>query len=85
MCGSIDAVRENSVDLLLCNLTAEMILQILPEIDRALRHKGLVIFSGILSTQLEDIHSALKRSGYVVHEEITRGEWLALVTQKNVA
>jgi len=84
-CGSIDAVGTASVDFLLCNLTHELILDLFPEIHRAVRPRGFAIFSGILNEQREDLHELMRKFGYSVHEEMTRREWLSLVTQKNAA
>jgi ribosomal protein L11 methyltransferase len=82
-CGSIDAVRPESIDLILCNLTADVIIQLFPEIDRVLRRSGRAIFSGILNEQNEDVRAQINGFHYSLHEEMRRGEWLALVAEKN--
>jgi ribosomal protein L11 methyltransferase len=81
-CGSVDAVSPEAVDLLLCNLTEDLIVELFPELHRVLRPRGLAIFSGILSEQREDVFEVINKFGYTVHEEMMRGEWLALVAQK---
>ena len=43
-CGSVDAIRTASVHLVLCNLTADLIMELLAEIDRVLRPQGIAIF-----------------------------------------
>jgi ribosomal protein L11 methyltransferase len=48
-CGSIEAVRAHSMDLVLCNLTADLIVRLFSDIDRVLSPSGYAIFSGILS------------------------------------
>jgi len=82
-CGSLDAVRSNSVNLLLANLTAEVIVNLFPEFTRVLRNNGLAILSGILREQREDICDVLDRAEFNLFEEITRGEWLALIVEKH--
>jgi ribosomal protein L11 methyltransferase len=82
-CGSADAMRTQSIDLLLCNLTAETIATIFPDIDRIQRSEAIAIFSGILNYQEPDIRALLLRSGYAVLEEATRGEWSVISTQKH--
>jgi ribosomal protein L11 methyltransferase len=81
-CGSIDAVRSESVDLLLCNLTADVIAQLFPEIQRALKPAGSVIFSGILVEQRGQIRDIVTNCGWAVEDDRTRGEWIALVVRK---
>jgi ribosomal protein L11 methyltransferase len=81
-CGSLDSVKSGSVRLVLGNLTAEVIIGLLPEFNRVLEPHGVAILSGILTDQREDVRDVITRSGFVVHEESTRGEWLALVAEK---
>jgi ribosomal protein L11 methyltransferase len=84
-CGSIDAVNSDSVHLLMGNLTADLIISLFPELDRILKPQGIAIFSGILHEQGEEVRQVISRARFVVHEELTRGEWLALVTEKHGA
>lgn len=84
-CGSVDAVATDSVHLLMGNLTADLITVLFPEFHRVLTLHGVAIFSGILRDQIEDIRESLKRFGFIVYEELNRGEWLALVCEKHVA
>jgi ribosomal protein L11 methyltransferase len=84
-CGSVDSVRTGSAHLLLGNLTADLIMTMFPEFHRVLRPHGMAIFSGILHDQIEDIRECLSRFHFNVYEELTRGEWLALVCEKHVA
>ena len=81
-CGSIDAMRSESVDLLLCNLTADVIARVFAEIQRALKPGGAVIFSGILVEQRASIRDIVTRSGWTVEDDRTRGEWIAIVVRK---
>jgi ribosomal protein L11 methyltransferase len=84
-CGSVDSVRTNSVKLGLCNLTADVIISLFPEIDRVLAVRGIAVFSGILQEQHEQIRDVIDSFGFTVHEEMLRGEWLALVAEKHGA
>ena len=84
-CGSVDAIRSGSVQLVLCNMTADLITELFGEIDRVLQPRGIAIFSGILREQNEEIYAAISRHRFAVHEEVTRGEWMALIAEKHVA
>jgi ribosomal protein L11 methyltransferase len=81
-CGSVDAVRDGCVHLLLGNLTADVIMELLPEFARILAPKGVAVFAGILNEQREDVLAKCGDSGFVIHEQIVRGEWLVLVSEK---
>jgi len=82
-CGSIDSVQTASTGLMLGNLTAEVITNLLPEFHRVLAPRGMAILSGILLEQAEELRARTIDSGFVIHEEITQGEWLALVVEKH--
>jgi ribosomal protein L11 methyltransferase len=81
-CGSVDAVQSSSVGLLLGNLTSDVIMGLLSEFNRVLKTNGIAILSGILLEQAEDLRPHIKRCGFRIDEEITRGEWLAVVAAK---
>jgi ribosomal protein L11 methyltransferase len=83
MCGSIDAVAGQAVGFLLCNLTADAILEILPEIHRVMRPLGIAVFSGILNSQSAEIRKPAQALGLTMLQEKTRGEWCALVMRRN--
>jgi ribosomal protein L11 methyltransferase len=83
-CGSLDAVTSETVHLLMGNLTADLIATLFPEFHRVLRPHGVAIFSGILHDQIEDLADGLARFHFTVYEQLTRGEWLALVCEKHV-
>jgi ribosomal protein L11 methyltransferase len=82
-CGSLDSVQSDSIHLLLGNLTADVIVNLFPEFGRVLRRHGLAILSGILREQDEDVREALAAYEFSVFEEITQGEWLALIASKH--
>lgn len=83
-CGSLDAAQNDSVGLLLGNLTAEVIINLFAEIDRVLYRRGIAILSGILREQGEDVRKLVSDYKYDVFEEITQGEWLVLIIAKHV-
>ncbi len=84
-CGSVDAIGTGTMGLVLCNLTADLIVELFGELDRVLRSRGIAILSGILRDQHEDIREVMSRYQYSVHEEGMRGEWLAIVAEKHGA
>jgi len=83
MCGSIDAIASKSVGFLLCNLTADAISELLPDIQRAMRPHAIAVFSGILTSQGRDIRQKAGPLGLSVLQERNRGEWCALVMRNN--
>jgi ribosomal protein L11 methyltransferase len=84
-CGSLDAVKTHSVHLALGNLTADLVVDLFPEFDRVLKRHGIAILSGILLDQAGEIREVLRRFHFTIYEELTRGEWLALICEKHGA
>jgi len=84
-CGSLDAVKTDSIRLLLANLTADLITGLLQEFRRVLTHHGIAILSGILREQSEELRKFITSNGFIIFEEITQGEWLVLIVDKHVA
>ena len=84
-CGSLDAVKKDSVHLATANLTADLVVDLFPEFERVLRRHGIAIFSGILLDRADEIREITGRFHFTIYEELTRGEWLALICEKHVA
>ena len=84
-CGSLDAVKTDSIRLLLANLTADLITGLLQEFRRVLARHGIAILSGILREQSEELRKFITSNGFSIFEEITQGEWLVLIVDKHVA
>jgi ribosomal protein L11 methyltransferase len=83
MCASIDAVATEAIDFLLCNLTADTIMEALPEIHRVMRPHSIAAFSGILNSQSSNVRRSAEQWGFAALSETTQGEWAALVARKN--
>lgn len=74
--GTIDD-RTASADLVCANLTAPVIVELLPALLGVTC--GRLILSGILETQFEMVHARLVEQAATVNEITQDGEWIALV------
>ncbi len=84
-CGSVDAVNKDFVHLAMGNLTADLVVDLFPEFDRVVKRHGIAILSGILLEQADEIRDTIRRFHFTVYEELTMGEWLALICEKHGA
>ncbi len=76
--GTIDDTTTSSADCVCANLTADVILELLPALVGATC--GRLILSGILDTQTETILTSLREHGVTHSPEVTAdGEWVALI------
>ena len=74
--GSVECARPQSFDLLLANLTIVTILTLAPELSRPLRPGGMMILSGFVEAQTEEVLAALP--GRLLDQESFEG-WTALL------
>jgi ribosomal protein L11 methyltransferase len=72
-------------DVVLANLTAEVIIALTDDLVACLRTEGLMILSGILKTLREDVETSLVEAGLKIIERGEAGEWSVLVAQKGGA
>jgi len=69
-------------DFVLCNILAEVIKGMIPNIYKCLRNKGEVIFSGILNSQKDEIIKILIQHDLKLLDVSTRKDWACISAQK---
>ncbi len=84
--GSFSEVfRENSFnnfDIVLCNILAEVIKDIIPFITSSLRNNGEVILSGILNSQKDEIMTKLNQNYLKIIDVSSKKDWVCIAAQK---
>ena len=70
-------------DVVLCNILAEVIKEMIPNIYKCLRNNGEVIFSGILNSQKDEIIQTLIKNDLNLLDVSTRKDWACISAQKN--
>jgi ribosomal protein L11 methyltransferase len=71
-----------SFDVVVANLTAEVIVALMDDLAGCLAPEGLMILSGILSELAEDVERSLVASGLTVRERREAGEWCAVMARR---
>jgi len=69
-------------DFVLCNILAEVIKGMIPNIYKCLRNNGAVIFSGILNSQKDEIIKILIQNNLKLLDVSTRKDWACISAQK---
>ncbi len=69
-------------DFVLCNILAEVIKGMIPNIYKCLRNKGEVIFSGILNSQKDEIIKILVKNDLKLLDITTKKDWACISAQK---
>ena len=66
------------VDGICCNILAEIILKLIPDLTQLAKPGSWAIFSGILERQAPDIIAALKAQGWTVGKTKVKGDWCSI-------
>ncbi len=70
-------------DFVLCNILAEVIKGMIPNIYKCLRNNGEVIFSGILNSQKDEIIKILIQNDLKLLNVSTRKDWACIAAHKD--
>ncbi len=65
-------------DIMLANITAEILCGLAPSIPKNLKAGGRLILSGIIESRLEMVITAFTAQGLKLEKTLKEGEWLAL-------
>jgi ribosomal protein L11 methyltransferase len=70
-------------DVIVANIIADIIINMLPDVRSRLADNGLFIASGIISDRLSDVTEALINHGFVVDKVIEEGGWVAIMADSS--
>ena len=73
---------EQSFDLIIANILAEILLELIPDLDKHLNKNGQVIFSGIDYKQLPKIEKALNENGFEIKMKMQEKRWIGLLISR---
>ncbi|MGH9767400.1 MAG: 50S ribosomal protein L11 methyltransferase, partial [Blastocatellia bacterium] len=79
--NKLSSFHSQEFDVVLANLTADVIIPLAPEFPQALKPQGALIVSGILREQADDVRTALESRNFSVIETKPDGEWVTMALQ----
>jgi ribosomal protein L11 methyltransferase len=65
-------------DIMLANITAEILCNLAPSIPKNLKAGGTLILSGIIESRIETVKTAFSAQGLKLDKTLKEGEWFAL-------
>jgi ribosomal protein L11 methyltransferase len=86
--GSLEEVKsgvfKNKVGrLVIANILAPVLIELLDQgLPDILEQDGMLILSGIINEQLEEIEKAATRNGMMIHTKKQSGDWMAVCLRK---
>jgi ribosomal protein L11 methyltransferase len=84
--GSIDILQKiltQPVDGVVCNILADVIIELIPEIGSLIKPTSWGIFSGILLEQSKGVADVLEQHGWIVATLWKRKEWCCLNARRS--
>jgi ribosomal protein L11 methyltransferase len=79
----VDAVHDR-FDVVVANILAEVILELLPAVAGVLKEKGAFICSGIVTEKKEAVLAGLKEMGFGVADVLEKEGWVAIAARRPV-
>ena len=81
-CGDLLDVVQESSDVVIANIIADVIIALAEPVRARIVDGGLFICSGISVERREDVLKALADAGYQVLDALTEGEWCAMAARR---
>ncbi|BDU51005.1 50S ribosomal protein L11 methyltransferase [Haliovirga abyssi] len=75
----LEAVCENKFDIVVSNILAKVIMDLLDDITKVIKSGGLFITSGIILEQKELVISKMKRVGFEIIDIMEEDGWISVV------
>jgi ribosomal protein L11 methyltransferase len=77
----IEIIKEKEFDIILANINRNVLLKYLSYLHSMLKLDGMLVLSGILSTDESLMITALSKTGFIPGEIRRRGEWVCISAQ----
>jgi len=74
----MEKLRQQSYDLVLVNIVADVIIGLAPVLPAFLTESSILLCSGILDVRLEDVKAALEKAGLEILEVKAKEDWRSI-------
>lgn len=71
-------------DFCVANIVADIIIRMLPDIDKYLNDGAPLILSGIILPRADEVREAIAKNGFKTVREERENDWLAIMVKKSV-
>ena len=75
-------LSEGKYDICVANIVADIIIRMLPDVDKYLKPGAPLILSGIIGERAEEVKAAAVKYGFTVEKEIFENDWVGLLVRK---
>jgi ribosomal protein L11 methyltransferase len=78
----LDGVEENTADVVVANILAEVILRFTDDVARVVKPGGIFIASGIIQQKKDQVKEGLIQAGFEITETILMEDWVAIIAKR---
>lgn len=79
--GNLGEVFKGKADIVIANIIADVIIELLPQLPALLKNNGLFIASGIIDTRERDVREKMEEAGLKIAGRIEEAGWVLLKAQ----
>ncbi|HLZ17250.1 MAG TPA: 50S ribosomal protein L11 methyltransferase, partial [Cyclobacteriaceae bacterium] len=73
---------ERPFDIILANINKNVIIRELPAMVQQLSDQGVILLSGLLQEDFEDVEKEVVANSYSISGRMTKGNWICLKVEK---
>ena len=77
-------LADGKYDFCVANIVADIIIRMMPDIDKYVKDGAPVILSGIISMRADEVRESIKQNGFSVIREERENDWLAIMVKKSI-
>ena len=75
-------VSEGKYDICVANIVADIIIRMMPDVDKYLKAGAPLILSGIIGERAEEVKNCAEKYGFKIEKEIFENDWVGLLVRK---
>ena len=75
-------LSEGKYDICVANIVADIIIRMLPDVDKYLKPSAPLILSGIIGERAEEVKACALKYGFKIEKEIFENDWVGLLVRK---
>jgi len=78
ICGNLTDGVEGRFDIVAANILADVILELLPGLERVLKPDGIFICSGVIEAKRDEVFRAMQQNRFEILEDPTQEGWVSI-------
>lgn len=78
----VEEIKASEADIIAANITAEVVIGLIPEAAKVLKSGGYFFGSGIVDSRWPGVEKELKTQGFVIEQLLTDVDWIGVAARK---